>query len=496
MKKFFFFSAILLTICFIATAYNNADFDLWHRLAAGHLFFSLGHVPEADIFAYTHTKPLWIDHEWGSGVIFYYIYKNFGLNALGYLKILLMFLTFLPVYLINRRRTEEPGNCRVLFYILFLYAILFGFVYTIRSQCFTYAFFAWWLYFIELVKEGNRKILWAFPPMTVIWANLHGGFLAGPGILLVSGLPVTAAISGIASLINPYGFKYWQYLAEAVTMHRTFISEWHSPDLFGPVILLLGFKVFLLMSVVALVYLGLKKRSEIKWTELLVLAVTCYLSLKHMRHNVFFVIVSAAYLGEYFFMAVRDLTKNMPQKFLSRAGFLKDVAIYAIILTVGLLTLHFVPFKVKVSETQYPVKSVEFIKKNNLSGNLLVLFNWGAYAMWNLYPDCKIAVDGRYEEVYPESLINETARFHYLGKDWKDLMNNYKTDLMLIDKSYPVYTELLELEDWKIVYGDRVSAIFMPAVKSNRRHWPMPEGELYIETNISKTETEKPADLD
>ncbi len=496
MKKYLFFTTVLITICFIALVYNNADYDLWHRLAAGKLFFSVGHVPKSDIFAYTQTKDLWIDHEWGSGVIFYYIFDKFGLNGLGYLKILLMFLTFLPVYLINRQRTEEPGKYRILFYLVFFYAILFGFVYIIRSQCFTYAFFAWWLYFIELVKNGNRKILWIFPPMAVIWANLHGGFLAGLGILMLSGFPLTAAVSGLVTIINPYGYKYWQYLTEAVTMHRTFIPEWHPIDLSGPFIHLLGFKLFLLMTVMTLIYLFLRKREEIKWTELLILAVTCYLSLKHMRHNVFFIIVSAAYMGEYFFAAIRELTKNMPQKFLSGTEFYKDSATYAIILIVGILTLHFVPFKVKIDETKYPVKSVEFIKKNKLSGNLLVLFNWGAYALWNLYPECKVAIDSRYEEVYPESLVNESARFHYLGKDWTDLMNNYKTDLMLIDKSYPVYSELLELDNWKIVYGDRASAVFMPAIKANRKHWVMPEEELYIKSDVSAAEIDKLADLD
>ncbi|OGI00854.1 MAG: hypothetical protein A2Y25_06985 [Candidatus Melainabacteria bacterium GWF2_37_15] len=450
MKKYLFFTAILLTIYFMVAAFNTADFDLWHRLAAGKLFFKLGHVPQTDIFAYTQTKDLWIDHEWGSGVIFYFIENNFGLAGLSFLKLVLLFATFLPVFLMNRLRTEEPGKYRILFYIIFLYTILFGFLYTIRSHCFTYAFFAWWIYLIELVKRGNRKLLWLFPPMTVIWANLHGGFLAGLGLLLMSGFPVTAAISGLFTIINPYGIKYWEYLTGAVTMERTFIPEWQPLDLFGPFNIALGFKIFLLMTIIALPHIFKNK----KWSELLILAVTCYLSLKHIRHNVFFVIASAAYMGEYFF----------PKKIFPRLEFFKDVLIYSIIFIVGILTVHFVPLKLKTDT--FPVKSVKFIKKNNLSGNLLVLFNWGGYALWNLYPQCLVSIDGRYEEVYPESLVNESARFHYVGKDWKDLMNKYKTDLMLIDTSYPVFQELLTHDDWKVIYQDKISAVFMPTSKA------------------------------
>ncbi len=494
MKKYLFFTAILLTIYFITAVYNNADYDLWHRLAAGKLFFSLGHVPETDIFAYTRTKELWIDHEWGSGVVFYFLAERFGLAGLGVLKIVLLFLTFLPVYLINRMRAKEPEKYRILFYLMFLYAVLFGFVYTIRSQAFTFAFFAWWLYFIELVKAGNRKILLAFPPMAIIWANLHGGFLAGPGILLLAGFPVTALLSGLATVVNPYGFKYWEYLFGAVTMKRTFIAEWHSLDLFGPPVMALGFKVFLVMAVIALAYLIGKKPGEIKWTELLILAVTCYLSLKHMRHNVFFVIASAAYMGEHFFAALGHYAKNMPGKFPRGADFFKNAVIYPIIIIIGILTVHFVPIKVEVDETKYPVKSVDFIKKNQLSGNLLVLFNWGAYALWNLYPQCRIAIDGRYEEVYPDSLVNEAARFQYLGKDWVELMENYKTDLMLIDTSYPVYAELLQLSGWKIIYSDKVSGVFMPAARAEGKSWKLPDEDFVMEASVLKSKIGEQAD--
>lgn len=484
MKKYLFFTAILITIYFLANVYNDADYDLWHRLAAGKLFFSQGHVQYTDIFAYTPTKKLWIDHEWGSGVVFYFIAEKFGLVGLGVLKIILMFLTFLPVYLINRMRTEKSDKYRILFYLVFLYALMWGFLYTIRSQCFTYVFFAWFLYLIELVKSGKRKILWAFPPMAVIWANLHGGFLAGLGVLLLAGFPLTAITSGLATIINPYGFKYWEYLVEALTMKRIFITEWQPLDLSGPLIFALGFKIFLVISVIGLVHIAVKKREGIRWHELLILSVTLYLSLKHTRHNVFFVIASAAYMGEYFFAAISRIAKFMPQKFLSGTDFLKDVLIYVIIVLVGILTVWLVPFKVEVSENNYPVKSVDFIKKNNLSGNLLVLFNWGGYALWNLYPQCKIAIDGRYEEVYPDDVVYESARFHYLGKDWKEFMFNYKTDLILIDKSYPVYSELLSLDDWKIVYSDKVSGVFMPAIKAKGRQWVAPDETIVIQASV------------
>ncbi len=502
-KKYFFFGAILFLTYYIAAVYNQADWDLWHRLAAGKLFLETGSVAKVDIFAYTPTKELWIDHEWLSGVIFYYLGDKFGEWGLGYLKFFLILFTFLPVFLVNKLKAGNNEKYRIVFYIVFLYAILFGFLDTIRSQAFTFAFFAIWIYLLELVKRKKNSLLIVFPLMTILWANIHGGFLAGLGILGIYGVGellnrresakyfITAGICALATLVNPYGLQYWNYLVDAVMLNRTFITEWQSLDLFGPFIIAMGFKLFLIMTILALPYVLREKFTKINWSEILILTITCYLSLKHIRHNVFFVIASAAYMQEYFYSSVKYYLSFIPEtlKKFSKHGifsymnFAKEFLIYGIIFFLGFLTVTFVPFKVKVSEKKFPVKSVEFIKKNQLSGNLLVLFNWGSYALWNLYPQCRISIDGRYEEVYKTELVNESARFHYVGKDWQDFMLNYKTDLILIDKSYPVFVELLHLDDWKIVHQDGVSAVFLP-IEKHREKMIEPEESITSKKDI------------
>jgi len=504
MKKYFFYTAIILIIYFIIAGYNEADWDLWHRLAAGKLFLKTGVAPKVDIFAYTPTKDLWIDHEWGAGVIFYFLAEKFGSAGLSLLKFCLIFLTFLPVFLINRLKSEKSNCYRITFYLLFFYAILFGFLDTIRSQTFTFALFAIWLYLLELVRRGNNKLLFVFPVMTVIWANLHGGFLAGLGILALYGIGealnrrncakyfLTAAISGGLTIINPYGVKYWQFLTEAVTLPRVFITEWQ-PLLTGGLGFALGFKIFLLLAIFALPYVLIKKRREINWAEILILIITCCLSFKHVRHNVFFVIVAAAYMQEYIYSAFKYYFSFLHTKIFFHVNLVKEILIYGVIFCVGFLTVFFIPLKVNVSEERYPVKSVEFIKRNGLSGNLLVLFNWGGYSLWKLYPHCRVAIDGRYEEVYHTDLVNESARFHYLGKDWIDFMKKYKTDLMLIDKTYPVFSELLYLDNWKLVYQDKISAIFIP-VEKHREQWITLEENLSPQKDFFKSEIAEKTD--
>jgi len=43
-------------------------------------FFQTGTVLKKDIFSYLPTKDLWVDHEWGSGVVFTFL-QNFSANG-------------------------------------------------------------------------------------------------------------------------------------------------------------------------------------------------------------------------------------------------------------------------------------------------------------------------------------------------------------------------------------------------------------------------------
>ena len=546
MKKHLFFLSILLIIYFLIAGHNNADWDLWARFAVGKIFFATGNILKQDIFAYTETKPIWIDHEWLSGVVFYYLVHKFGELGLCLLKFVLMFSVFLSIFKLNQLKFPEQNHYRIIYYAFFLYALLFGFLTTVQSHCFTFAFFALWMYLLELVKRGNDKLIWVFPATMIIWANLHGGFFAGLGLVFLYALGealnrrkfakyiLILGVSTLATLINPYGIKYLPYLIEAVTMKRPFLTEWAPLDLFGPFSIAFGFKILAIFTLFALIYMLMKRRKEINWAEILILCATFWVSLQHIMHNIFFIIASAGYITGYLYQAfdfytrkmsemikntiikikkgerVREadgkrvqklplapslegrgwgwVIKKIPIWFLNwhKIKKITNFVIYSLIILIGTLTIHFVPLKVKVDNKQFPVKAVKFIQQNNLSGNLLVLFNWGSYALWQLHPQCLVAVDGRYDGVYPESLISEVARFHYVGKNWNELMTKYHTDIILVNTDYAVYNKLIMLDDWRVVYKDETSAVFIPITK-NREHWIMPDEKFDINNEKFKT---------
>src|SRR4051794_584085 len=78
-----------LALLFKLLSTTDADPDLFARVAMGHLALSSGAVPLHDPFAFTSKHTMWIDHEWLSGVIFYWIASTFGDFGLFTLKLIL-----------------------------------------------------------------------------------------------------------------------------------------------------------------------------------------------------------------------------------------------------------------------------------------------------------------------------------------------------------------------------------------------------------------------
>ncbi|MDD3013704.1 MAG: hypothetical protein PHC34_08395 [Candidatus Gastranaerophilales bacterium] len=496
---------------------NGADRDLWHRLAVGQTFWQTGTILKHDIFAYTPVKYLWVDHEWGSGVIFYSIARLAGDYGLIFLKIFLLLTVILTIYAINKPKSNKNDSFKIGFYTFSIFAILVGFQSTVRSQVFTYLFFTLWIYLLEKIRTKNfsspsnektslkqtLKYIWFFPVTMLLWANLHGGFIAGFGLLGIYAIgeylnkknPIIylaiIAISLPVTLINPYGLKFWDYMITAITMPRPYITEWKPLNLFAPLIEFIAFKLLLLITLLGWGYKILSKNKfKIDWTGAILLAVTLYLSIRHQRHVVFFAISASIFSYQYFYEFIDAICKKYTDKLLNFFSlknqklilFTTKSLVFINIIALGIYMGIKNPLIVKVNDAEYPTKAVEFIKINNLKGNLLLSFNWGSYALWKLHPQCKVSIDGRYEETYPDHVYKEVTDFIFLNKDWNSVLKKYHNDIVLLPTDKDIYTEFKKLKNWKMIYKDKYSAIFIPAsVKSEK--WKMPDKNI----NYSKT---------
>jgi len=477
------FSATVLVFLLCAMAKTKADPDLWGYLAFGRLFWETGKFPYQDVFSYLPTRPLWVYHEWLTGVLFYPLYQKGGAAALQLVKFACGLITLAFIYLTARRRGGDLFSSLIFcFVILGLFSLGYN---PVRAQVFTYAFFAVSLYLLESARlSGGYRRLWLLIPLQVLWCNLHGGFLAGLGLIALYGvgealsrrpvLPYAAVFlaAGLATLINPYGLSYWHYLYEAITMPRPDITEWSS--------LLGAFRQEMLTLteftyVACLVLIALLLAFWARWREvtpILVLGATLVQGLMHVRHLTFFMILAAAYFPS---LSRKFLEIWQPSpSLLSRFG--KAARIAGIILLTALLLLgvkRFVgraPLTLKVTGLPqgqelpglyYPLGGSAHIEAQGLQGKLLTEFSWGEYLIWTLYPRCLVALDGRYETVYPPEVAKRYFAFIYGREGWQKFLQDYPPHLILIDSRKRLCALLRQDPAWQPVYTDSGCALFV-----------------------------------
>jgi hypothetical protein len=452
-----------------------ADPDLFARVAVGKLIANSGEVPQVDPFAFTAKKALWIDHEWLSGLIFYRLSQSAGGDwTLFFAKILFAVLTLLIVYKAMQSASKVVLNSAAFWLLFFAIKCSYVWISTIRSQVFTYLFFALLIYFLLEADRKNKKfVLLLLPLIFLFWGNLHGGFVSGLGIFLmfIAGKTLddraiawpfifSFLLSLLAPCLNPYGvLPYWSYIIEAVSMPRPEIPEWAPLGLTSPVAL--GVHAFLIFLVVGIY----QARRDLRFSALLPLLASGYFAYKHERFVALFVITGVTLGLPYLDQTVSLIKKTLPR------WFDLGVIVGGSLLIVGapFFYLPFIKFlcdprAFKLDYSEYPVGACEWLGRHG-GGRLLVDFSNGSFALWRLYPKYQISLDGRYEELYTdETAYLVTSALAFRGEESRKALLKINPDVILY------YTDILSdkniktfLPGWEKVYSD---ALYTVAAKN------------------------------
>lgn len=490
-KKYIFYTVFLLFCVVIAAHYTDIDNDFWARLIQGKAFWQTGSVLKYDFLSYTKTHA-WYDHEWGSSAIFYYVLSTFGDVGLMIFKGVLIFLVFYFVTkIVDMRGVSTTTAYNFLFYFFAFHALSDIATSTVRCQLLTFLFFAMWIYLLEKIRNGDNKLLFVLPVMMLVWSNFHGGCVSGLGVLAIYGvgellnrkpfkkyfLAIIPCI--LVMFINPYGYEYVKFLAMATTMARPLITEWRASFDTRDIMESIHFKGF--MSVMVFSWAAGMLKDKFSWekldkTKILMLLVTLILALKHIKHQPIFIITAASFLYNDFYNVfnavikfLRKLLHLNNETFIKAFVITKETVVYLGIAFYCCVAAFYIPFSPTVGESKYPIYAIEFIRANNIKGNLLLSFNYGSYAAYKLYPQNLIFMDGRYEEVYYDDLLPMLARLHVANvPGWDDAIKGYRTDVILMAKKYNIYTVLKNDKNWKRIFEDDKYAVFVPKNKAKK----------------------------
>jgi hypothetical protein len=397
-------SAALRPIALIGIVYTAlstvADPDLW-----GHLRFGLdildnrGILSGPDRYSFTADRPF-VYHEWLGGTVMAALYRLGGPPALMAMKAVLALVPGLATWYLLRRAQ---------FFWRWLGTGLvawgtFSLALTLRPQL-------WTVIGIVIVSatltRGSKRSLWWLPPLFALWANLHGGWIVGGGMLALwtavawverNPLRWTLLVVGVASLAStlftPYGFDLWSFLLETVRFSRDDISEWQPIWTRG----MLGS---------ALAWVGIVLVIAWSWRahgrpELAVAVTLLFLAIAAARvnRNVPLFIVAAVIL----------LSRQWPRK--ESAPDPHDrprIAFEACCIAIFVVSTWIsgsLPNCITLKRDGGPdTLAAEALR--GASGRIVTFFDWGEYVLWHFGPTLKISIDGRRETLYSMAVLHE-----------------------------------------------------------------------------------------
>lgn len=444
-----------------------ADPDLWGHVRFGQLMRDLGFVPRYDPYAYTEAGRTWINHEWLAEWLFGWTYDVVGTWGLVVLKLSFLMAVF-GLAADHLRRRGVGILVAALMLLLAALPMRVGFPH-LRPHLFTFLL----LLVTLLVLRASRRrpgVLWLLPPTFALWINAHGGVLAGIGVVGIwflaerveawtSGDLKTAdrqegpavvtwvavgITSAVALLLNPYGVELPRFLIETATVPRPFIQDWaglHLSSAYGV--------VYLSLLAVGTALLLLSGR-RIRVPEAALLAVGALLPFVAIRHLALFALVwlvTVADPAASVWSRIRDRRRASAGE---TSRWLPVAAVAALLMgTVGLVVAGARDLGCVASSgpatVEFPRETVGYLAGTGGEYRLAIQFGWGEYAIWHLGPRIQVAMDGRRETVYPDSVYRAYLDFETGRGDWSRHLEDPRADLALVPKTGPT-ANLLALD--------------------------------------------------
>jgi len=471
--RFFFWFFLFFLVWAAATVTNPADPDLWHRLAVGEFLWKTGHFPPGDAFSYLSDYKQVADHEWGSALIFYGLWQWGDGAAIVATKLVTLAVTLALVAwagMSNRR----PTAWMAAFYALVLLALLPSFQSTLRCMVFTHILFALWLYWFQRERHGRAVPTYLYVATMIIWANLHGGFSMGLAwLLLVTVIEWVhqgawekwagrLGLCALATLINPFGWQLWIATGRALSTTRRGFNEWAPVSWASDPHLYLGYKLLFLGVLVALaIQIHRKGWKQIDRAGVILIGVFMVLAMISARHTSLFAVVAGALVPDLFPPESAAAPSIDPVR---RRG---TVALHSAFVIVPLFTALWIlrggaELCLEYPHVAYPVGAITYLQRQDIRGKLLVPFNYGSYAMWELRGKMRVSMDGRYDLVYRPETYRRVDDFFSARKGWFNFLTTYTPDAILIHRSDNVYFKLRNEPGWTEVWSDPWDAVFLP----------------------------------
>jgi hypothetical protein len=469
------FVVLLFAGIFTLAVRDVTDPDVWWHLKTGQLIFATHAIPHTDPFSFTRNGQPWITHEWLAELLMYGVYRVSGWACLIVLFGLLTTAGFVFVFLRCAGRPYVAGL--IVLWGAFACRPTWG----VRPQTISVLLASVVLWLLEQPEQNPRR-LWWIVPLTLVWANLHAGYVLGIVLMvlfLVGGwlerlfgfasgnasegrtLARVLVVSVLVVALNPNGLRLYSYpfktfISEAM---QSQIAEWFSPNFhrgeYGP---------FLLMVLGILVVTSLAP-SAFRPRQILLLCAGLFAALHAVRNIPIFVLVAAPPMAEGVRKLLGDRTARVVDQSLapSAGRVLFHLAILALVgILAWLQTTAVIRRQSAIESREFPSAAASFLLQRRPAGPVFNYYDWGGYLIWRLSPEYRVFVDGR-ADLYGDRFLKEFSAAYTLTGDWKAPFEQWAIRTVVIPVSSPLAAGLQASGGWIVLFRDERSIVLSKA---------------------------------
>lgn len=468
--------ALVLLIAVVMNVTQWADVDLWWHIYFGQATLAQGHAPVRDIYSYTAFGHPWLDHEWLTEVVLAALYNKLGVVGL---KLFKFACSFAIAALLSTALAETGASSTIQLLILLVTAVGLAPFMQFRPQLFDFVFAS--ALIAILTRDNYRRSgpLWLAIPIMLLWANLHGGFVAGLGILgtytvavivqdfftqrglrHATNLCAITVAATLVTLINPYGVSLWKIVIGSTMLYTSHgaLTEWwptstmlmiqfrSSPMTF----VCLGF--VLAMTGVLGIFLLMRPHGD-DFPLLGVAAVATIAGFAAVRNLPLQAIALVPPLARRAKLLLGGVSAKR-----ARTALTYELIVAALALAAALHAGEFSRTLVDGGPT--PSGAVAFMRQHDLYGRVLCDLGWAGYLIWHTASRSKVFIDARLDMTYPRSLLNEYLIFSDGGSGAAKVLRRYPPDYVLIHQGSSAYRFMLQQTGWRLIYLDNVSGLF------------------------------------
>jgi hypothetical protein len=318
-------------------------------------------------------------------------------------------------------------------------------------------------------------VLWLIPAF-VVWANLHGVYVIGLGVIatytlftLIGRTPMSPAwrwmvgaaigclLAGMLTPAGPIGVLYPLRYIEGGDWGLANIQEWQSPNFHEP-----AHWAYLALIVAVGLNAG---RATPGWLVTLSW-VGIALGLAALRNApiaaVFSLPTLALGLQARFGERWQRRKPTRPDVALGRR--VMEIGAGIVIVVGGLIVL--VPSGVGGAIDQdiadrFPVPAVQLLQRVDPDAHVLAEYGWGGYVIHELYATGgRVFVDGR-NDMYGQQVLEDYDSIKNADPDWQELADAYGVDAILLEPDATITRGPAEAAGWCEAFRDENQVLYL-----------------------------------